>query len=307
MSQDECVREFVLGFLREIGAGLQEKDGVYTVAFPPGRKRRFGRERRFTFDAALRQPQVELIETGSPLLKLFLMDAKQWGGFGVCTTDLLPDRTLVYIFQFDAYSSVRKRTQFVHATLLPDSTSPTLAPGISECHLRGRPGPADSTLEADRVQDALPMVLKPVEAAARRFAEEAIAESRESFERAVGRLKQYFEGLKHETFLEEARIKKRLGEIQSKLYFTEDGRRELKLQREQEKLTKDLHRLRQHHTQADDHLEKDETGQLDKQRRRHEPKLRIRLVAVTLVRAPQATERVSSVAAPIEALSPAPA
>lgn len=286
MSPERLVQEFVLAYLNEIEAATTEGQSIYRAVFPPGRKRRFGGERSFTFDPSKRQPKIELIEPGSPLLKLLLLDAKQWGGAGACATSEHPTDTLLYTFQFEAYSSVQKRTEFVHAVLPPDATEPRVENGVPHALLASHPRGDGERLDLARAQNALPMVLRPVEAAARRFAETAVRESHEGFEKSIGRVKQYFEGMKHETFLEEARIRKRLGEIQSKLYFTEDGLRELKLQREQEKLTEELHNLKQRNTQAEDTISKNELDQLEKQRRRHEPKLRIRLVAVTVVTRP---------------------
>lgn len=285
MSADSPVRGFTLDFLRLIGAEVREAHGVYTAAFPLGWKRRFGKERRFTFEPERRQAQVELVEAGSPFLKLMLVDAKTWGGVGAVASSRWPPDSLVFTFQFEAFSSLRKYTAFCHAVLPPDATAATVAMGPPDLEGAAAPGNRPPPSE-DRVEALLPMVVPAVEPAGREFAAEAVRDSQDAFSKSIGRVQQYFQGLKHETFLEEARIRKRLGEIQSKLYFTEDGLRELKLQREQEKLTRELHELRQRNLQAEDTLRGDESGHLEKQRRRHEPKLRIRLVAVTLVAAP---------------------
>jgi predicted nucleic acid-binding Zn-ribbon protein len=137
-----------------------------------------------------------------------------------------------------------------------------------------------------------------VERAGRAFAEDTVKESHESFHKAMERVQDYFKGLHQDTFLEEARIRKRLGEIQSKLYFTEDGLRELKLQREAEKLTRELHAIKKRNVQAQQTFTEDREKHADQQRRRHEPKLRIRLVSAAVVRAP-------APAAPAPAPSPA--
>lgn len=276
------LQSFVLEYLQEIEADVKEAEGIYQVVFPPGRKRKFGGERKFTFDPEKVQPHVEVLEPGSPLLKLLVLDAKAWGGVGVSAATGFAPGTLLFTFQLTTFSSLKKRTKFVTAILSPDATSPQMQDGISSLFRQTTPDAA-SFRDMAKVQDALPMVLPRVEVVARDFAKEAEKESAEAFYKSLGRVNEYFAGLKQETASEEARIRKRLGEIQSKLYFAEDGLRQLKLERERDKLTQDLYLLKQKRTQHDERLTTDQTEHVERQRRRHEPKLSIRLVAATLV------------------------
>ena len=234
---EALLERFVLDYLHEIRAEVREAGGVFTVVFPPGRKRRFGGERRFVFDAAKAQTHVEVLEPGSPLLKLLLLDAKQWGGLGVIATEQFPVGTILFKFQFNTFSSLKKRTKFVSALVLPEATQPRLMEGLPEVFQSPETGPALHPRDLQWVKQALPMVVPPVEAAARNFAQDAVKESEEIFHKSLGRVTEYFQGLRQETASEETRIRKRLGEIQSKLYFAEDGLRQLKLERERERLT----------------------------------------------------------------------
>jgi len=92
--------------------------------------------------------------------------------------------------------------------------------------------------------------------------------------------------MKQDSYLEEAKLRKRLGEIQSKLYFTEDGLRELKLQREQERLTAELHVLKKRGIEAGEATQQEWSKHEETQRRRHEPKLRIRVIGATVTHLP---------------------
>lgn len=281
------IRNFVLSYLHEIQADVAEADGVYTVSFPPGRKRRFGGQRRFAFDQEKAQPHVEFLEVGSPLLKLMLVDAKQWGGVGVAAPPGVEPGTLAFTFQLTTFSSLKKRTEFVTALLAPEATAPKLHDGIWAVFHEA--GPAATLAKAvERVQNALPLVLPSVEAAGREFARDAVRESAEAFHKSLGRVDEYFHGLRQESASEEARIKKRLGEIQSKLYFAEDGLRQLKLERERDRLTQELYQLKQKRSLHEDRLTADHLEHAERQRRRHEPKLSVRLVAATLVTEPAA-------------------
>lgn len=278
-----AIRAFVDTYLREIAADVKEQDALFTVVFPPGRKRRFGGERRFVFDAAKSSAGVEVLEPGSPLLKLMFVDAKQWGGLAAAPSPSLPEGTTVFTFQFTTFSSVKRRTKFVTATLLPQATQVTLKDGIPEDFDPEQVSDTPNAREAERLQNLLGMVMPNVEHAARAFAQEAINESLAEFDKSLGRVNEYFQGLRQQTVAEEVRIRKRLGEIQSKLYFAEDGLRQLKLEKERDRLTQDLYQLKQRRTQAEDKLSTDQSEHVERQRRRYEPKLHVRLVGVTLV------------------------
>jgi hypothetical protein len=296
------IQDFVLSYLREIQAEVKETNGVYTVDFPPGRKRRFGRSRRFVFEAEKAQQGVEVLEPGSPLLKLLLLDARLWGGLGVHYSDEMEPGTLVYAFQFNTFSSLKKRTRFVTAVLEPKATGARLHEGVPDFDASDpRIEAAQDSGAAQRLHESLATVMPTVESAARAFAQDAIRESHEAFRKYLGRVNEYFQGLRQESAGEEARIRKRLGEIQSKLYFTEDGLRQLKLERERDRLTQELYQLKQKRTQGEEKLGSDEADHVARQRRRHEPKLQIRLLGATIVR--PAAEAKRSAAPPVEPLN----
>jgi hypothetical protein len=282
---DARIRSFVLDYLEEIGAQVREAGGVYTVEFPTGFRRRYGRERQITFDADHRRDHVELLEPGSPLLKSLVADARLWGGLGVVATSVHPPHTRVYTFLIETYSSARKRTAFLHAVVEPGADVAVRA-GVPDLFEAPPEDAAKWGGDKEALRTGIEMVLPRVEEAARNLAAEALRESHDAFAKAMARVHDYFTGLHQDTFLEEARIRKRLGEIQSKLYFTEDGLRELKLQREADRLSTELHALKKRNTQAQEALQADRDKHAETLRRRHEPKLRIRLIAATLVRAP---------------------
>lgn len=291
MDDHERTKRFVLDFLDELGAELQETEGVFTCTFATGFRRKYGKERRFTFDPERRKEGVELLQPGSPLLKMLTEEARTWGALSVYPSRDHPPGSRVYTFQFESYSSVRKRVAFAWAVLEPGGATARVQEGIPPMFESGRPGTLDPSGALQQLRDGLEQVVPLVERAGRAFAQESVKESYDAFAKSMERAKEYFQGMKQDTFLEEARIRKRLGEINSKLYFTEDGLRELKLQQEQDRLTKELHALKKKNTQAGDQIVADRGKEEDKQRRRHEPKLRIRLVAATLVRAPPAEQQ----------------
>lgn len=279
------VQRFVLDYLGEIGSEVHEDGGIFTVEFPTGFRRRYGRQRLLTFDPEKRKEHVELVEAGSPFLKMLLTDAKAWGALSVYPTDALPEGSLVYTFQLEAYSSARKRVRFVWAALERGHNAPVVHEGVppffDACA-------RDSARQADKdlLKSGITTILPAVESVGRSFSADAVKDAHEAFGKSMERVQDYFKGLHQDTHLEEARIRKRLGEIQSKLYFTEDGLRELKLQKEQERLTRDLHDLKKKNTSAQETIAADREKHAEQLRRRHEPKLRIRLLAATIIRPP---------------------
>jgi hypothetical protein len=291
MDASASLRRFVLDYLAEIGAEIRDEDGIHAILFPTGFRRRYGRERRITFDPERRREQVELVEAGSPFLKMLLTDAKAWGALSVYPTEAYPAGSRLYTFQLEAYSSAKKRTRFVWALLEAGHDEPAVREGIPPIFDAAPADASRATGDLGELRAGLDAVLPAVEGAGRTFAQEAVAESRDAFAKAMERVGDYFKSLHQDTHLEEARIRKRLGEIQSKLYFTEDGLRELKLQREQERLTEELHALKKRNTQASESMQGERAKQAELLRRRHEPKLRIRLVAATVCRAPKAPPR----------------
>lgn len=288
MTRDEVrVRRFVLGHLGAIGAQLHESDGRYVVDFPSGKKKQYGRQRTITFNTDKRKEQVELVEVGSPFLKSLLLEAKEFGYVSSWRTDRLPPHSRVYCFQLESYSSARKRTGFVTAEVPPGNVEPRIHEGVPP-YVDEDPSDLEDRidgLDVEALRSGLETVMPLVQQASRSFAAASVKESTESFHKAMDRVQQYIQGMRQDTYLEEAKIKKRLGEIQSKLYFTEDGIRERKLQMERDKLTDELHELKQRNKKAESAYVQERAKHEDQLRRRHEPKLKIRLVAAVSTRA----------------------
>jgi hypothetical protein len=280
-STRELTSHFVRHYLDAIHAQVEEKDGVLSVEFPPGRKRRFGRRRKLSFEESVQAQQTELIEPGSPLLKRMLEDASAFGGLGVAYDEGRPEGTLIYTFQFTLVTSLRKRVAFVNATYGRGYETPFLSEGIPELASQAAPFADPAALDPDEAKRHLKAIMPHVQKAAMQFAGPGLEETRKAFLKGAERVAAYFTNLRQEAFQKEARLRKRLGEIQSKLYFTEDGLREIKLEKEREKITQQLREIKHDNTQEEQRLLEQEQEQLERQRRRYAPKLNVRLIGVT--------------------------
>lgn len=286
MDEEHAVLDdFIRSYLRTVGAGVhEEQEGILAVAFPSGRKRAFGRERRIAFDEEHRADHVEVLEPGSPLLKQIIEDAeKNFGGIGVVHDDGRPDGTIMFTFRLTLYTALKKRVQFLTVTTGPGYEEPFVREALPEFVFEPAADGDPSAFDRQKVQEALEEVEPAVRRAMDAFARPGLEEAAKLYRKNAQRVAEYYKNLREEAFRQEARLRKRLGEIQSKLYFTEDGLREIKLEKERDRITQQLRDLKQRHAEQDQDLGAQEREHLDRQRRRYEPKLSVHLLGVTVL------------------------
>lgn len=283
--EHEVLNDFVGSYLDAVGADVHEEaDGILAVAFPSGRKRAFGRERRIAFDEAHRADHVEVMEPGSPLLKQFVEDAiANFGGVGVVHDEGRPDGTTVFSFRLTLYTALKKRVRFLTATTGPGYDEPFVREGLPDFVFGKAPAGDPAAYDHETVREALDAVQPAVRKAAEEFARPGVEEASKLYRKNAQRVTDYYRHLREEAFRQEARLRKRLGEIQSKLYFTEDGLREIKLEKERDRITRKLREMKQQNTEQEQELEQQEQEHLQRQRRRYEPKLSVHLVGVTVL------------------------
>lgn len=283
--EHEILHDFVRSYLDAVGADVhEEEEGILAVAFPSGRKRAFGRERLIAFDEAHRADHVEVMEPGSPLLKQIVEDAiGTFGGVGVVQDEGRPDGTTVFSFRLTLYTALKKRVQFLTATTGPGYDEPFVREGLPEFVFEKAPPGDPAAYDHEAVQEALASVQPAVRKAADAFARPGLEEASKLYKKNAERVTDYYQHLREEAYRKEARLRKRLGEIQSKLYFTEDGLREIKLEKERDRITRQLRELKQQNTEQEQALEAQEEEHLQRQRRRYEPKLSVHLVGVTVL------------------------
>lgn len=283
--EHEVLDDFVRSYLDAVGADVhEEQEGVLTVAFPSGRKRAFGRERRIAFDEAHRADHVEVMEPGSPLLKQIVEDAvAHFGGVGVVHDEGRPDGTTIFSFRLTLYTALKKEVRFLTATTGPGYDEPYVDEGLPEFVFEDAPAGDPAAYDHEAVQEALETVQPAVRKAADAFARPGLEEAAKLYKKNAQRVAEYYRHLRDEAFRQEARLRKRLGEVQSKLYFTEDGLREIKLEKERDRITRKLREMKQQNTEQEQELEQQEEEHLQRQRRRYEPKLSVHLVGVTVL------------------------
>lgn len=97
------------------------------------------------------------------------------------------------------------------------------------------------------------------------------------------RLAAYYEQMRDETRREDVRLRRRIGEINAKIFYTEDRIRLLRLEKERDLLAEELDKVKKKSRRALEHLELEEHERLSKEAERARPTVKIRLVAATRV------------------------
>lgn len=106
-------------------------------------------------------------------------------------------------------------------------------------------------------------------------------EAQEELRRTEKRLEAYYDKQKEELRQNEAKLRRKLGEINSRLYFTEDGVRERKLELEREKIEKALHEAVFKNNRSEEQLDKELEERLGREREKNEPRLELQLIGAT--------------------------
>ncbi len=97
------------------------------------------------------------------------------------------------------------------------------------------------------------------------------------------RLQAYYEQMRDETRREDVRLRRRIGEINAKIFYTEDRIRLMRLEKERDMLAEELDKVKKKSRRALEHLELEEHERLAKEAERARPTVKIRLVAATRV------------------------
>ncbi len=97
------------------------------------------------------------------------------------------------------------------------------------------------------------------------------------------RLAAYYEQMRDESRREDVKLRRRIGQINAKIFYTEDRIRLLRLEKERDLLAEELDKVKRKSRRAMEHLELEERERLAKEAERARPTVKIRLVAATRV------------------------
>jgi hypothetical protein len=121
-------------------------------------------------------------------------------------------------------------------------------------------------------------------------------EAQEEVRRTEKRLEEYYERLKEEIRLDEAKIRRKMGDIRNRLWFTESGVRERKLEGQFESFEAQLHDLTFKNNRRVEELDKEMKDRIAREQEKNEPRLVVELIGATrMVPAGAAVPAVSAV------------
>lgn len=277
------VESFVRDFAAVTGAELEEQDGITTVRMPRQYWKRVGGTHTYTtrpdvFDDS--DGEVELLSLGTPFVSQAMSILAADGAVGQVRTAEVDERATVLYYRYFIETIRSELEDFVSVMVTDDGEVLAVEEGIwsvpdGEPVMQPRPLSPDQTeslLEKGRFE--VGTLIAPV---LQRKREEAADELR----RTEKRLEDYFERQKEEIRLDESKIRRKMGGIRSRLYFTEDGVRERKLELQYQKLEEQLHEMTFKNNRREEELDKELQERLNREREKQEPRLEIQLIGAT--------------------------
>ncbi len=274
------VRSFVERFIVKTGADAETEDNVTTVHLGRGRAKK---THAFTadpdtFDAM--DGEVEYLSLGSAFVQQALKDLERTACCGALrTAEVDEPATLLYYRYF--IETIRSEVEaFVSITVADDGR-------IIEVEEDLRSIPDGEAVEEVPVLDA--EAWSKVQEQARFEVGTAIVpvltskreEAQEEVRRTEKRLEEYYERQKEEIRMDEAKIRRKMGDIRNRLWFTENGIRERKLEQEYEQLEKRLHELTFKNNRRIEELDDELAERLAREQEKNEPRLQVELIAAT--------------------------
>jgi hypothetical protein len=302
---DEEVRAFVARFLSTTGAETEEADHVTTVKLPRTYWKRMGGLHHYTTDPETfdeKDGEVELLSLGSKFVQGAMETLAEDGAIGTLRTkDVAHPTTALYYRYF--IETIRSEIEaFVTLRVDDDgqiaAIEQELAP-VPDGEAAAGGGDLSAAAWAaldERARGEVGNLLVPILQGKR---EEAQAEVR----RAEKRLEEYYERQKEEIRAEEAKIRHKRGQIRNRLWFTESGVRERKLEDQDRDLEKQLHDLTFRNNRKVEDLDRELKERLAKEQEKNEPRLTVELIGATrllplkgLAAAVVATQKAAAVA-----------
>ncbi len=291
-----AMERFTRRYLGELGVAIAEPiPGVIDIPADERHPELLRKGHLLAFDPAV-YPQVEdqhaeLLTPASPFFRNMLALAESLGPVGLIETKRATPYTLFHFhvhlegsnYEWDNLTTVAVDED---GDLVNDPpTVRSLIQGLEDGEGRYRPvDPSKVRAEYLRVPEA------PLEAAPR-LLKEAIAIKLDELAGAVEtglrktqeRLHAYYEQMRDEIRHDEIKLRRRIGELNSKIWYTEDKLRLMRLEKEREVLSNELKEQKEKTGRTLEHLALEEAERMTKEAERAKPTVRVRLMAATRV------------------------
>jgi len=277
------VRRFIDAFVDATGSEVEEARGVTTVRLPRTFWKRLGGVHSFTADPDVFEEnpgETELLNLGSRFVQDLMAYLQQDGCAGqLRTAEVDKSATLLYYRYF--LETIRSETEsFVSVMIGDDGDVLDVIEGL-ETVPDGEPVPEPRPLSGDQWADLMEKARFEVGSLIVPILQKKREEAAEELRRTEKRLEEYYERLKEEIRMDEAKIRRKMGEIRNRLWFTENGIRERKLEEQYEKLEKQLHDLTFKNNRRVEELDNELKDRLGREREKNEPRLTVELIGAT--------------------------
>ncbi|MHB8633768.1 MAG: DEAD/DEAH box helicase, partial [Thermoplasmatota archaeon] len=267
---DEEVQRFVRDFLAVSDAEKEQAGTVTTVKLPRTYWKRMGGLHTFTSDPETfeeRDGEVELLSLGSAFVQGVMGVLQEEGAVGALATAAVDQPTTVVYYRYFLETIRSELESFITVQLADDGTVLSVSEELEELP-EGETLPLSETEAVGEEKWAdlhekgrfeVGNILVPVYQKKR---DEAMEELR----RSEKRLEEYYERLKEELRSEEAKIRRKRGEIRNRLWFTENGVRERKLEKQDSDLESQLHEITFRNNRKAEDLDKELKERLARER-----------------------------------------
>ncbi len=295
------VEQFVRDFALVVGAELAEAAGITTIKMPRTYWKRVGGNYHYTTKPDVFDDQdgaVELLSLGTPFVHSAMEVLEQDGAVGQVRTAEVDERATVLYYRY-FIETIRSETEdFV--SVVTDDNGEVLF--VEEGMWKVPDGEAvrvPRPLTKEQREAVLEKGRYEVGAIVAPVLQKKREEAAEELRRTEKRLEDYFERQKEEIRLDESKIRRKMGEIRSRLYFTEDGVRERKLEGQYGKLEEQLHEMTFKNNRREEELDGEFKARLEREREKQEPRLELQLIGATrLIPAEEPVSVAASVAKP---------
>ena len=277
------VRRFVDEFLSVVGGEREEDQGVTTVKLPRTLWKRVGGVHTYTTDPEVfdaRDGEVELLSLGTPLVAGGMDHLQATAHIGQVRTAEVDERATILYYRYFIETIRSEVEAFVSVTVTDGGKVLDVGDGIVAMpdaeHVNvPRPLSPDQWEEVTgKARFEVGTLLQPI-------VQEKRDEAADELRRTEKRLEEYYERQKYELREDESKIRQKMGKIRSRLYFTEDGVRERKLEQEFEKLEKQLHEMTFKNNRREEELDDELKERLGKEQEKNEPRLVVELIGAT--------------------------
>jgi superfamily II DNA or RNA helicase len=277
------VHKFVATFLASTEAEVEEADKVTTVKLPRTYWKKLGGLHTYTTDADTfedKDGEIELLSLGSKFVQGVMQVLQDEAPVGQIRTAEVDEPVTQLYYRYFIETLRSEMEAFLTISLSDEGNVISIEEQLSEVPdgepVDGALGLSERQWEAmqDKARFEVGNLLVPI-------LQKKREEAQEEVRRTEKRLEEYYERLKEEIRMDEAKIRRKMGDIRNRLWFTEDGVRERKLEDQFGSLEAQLHDLTFKNNRRVEELDKELKDRLAREHEKNEPRLQVELIAAT--------------------------